>query len=136
MRLQLQTLAGLAIVGTLLVLAGCGGDGMHYSRGQVTLDGEPLADGTIEFLPPDGQGPTAGAVISDGQYELRVAPGTKQVVIQAFRTVGEEPAMPGDPESPLVPIRQEVALAEYGRDSPQEVTIPMAGDLDFELTSR
>lgn len=132
----LQPLALLMFAAAPLALTGCGHDGLFHCRGQVTLDGQPLADGTIEFLPPDGQGPTAGAVITDGQYELRMAPGTKQVVIQAFRTVGEEPAMPGDPESPLVPIRQEVALAKYGRDSPQEVAIPMKGNLDFALSSR
>jgi hypothetical protein len=44
-------------------VAGCGGPPQARVRGRVTLDGEPLAHGTIAFLPADGKGPTAGGIV-------------------------------------------------------------------------
>jgi hypothetical protein len=55
------------------------------ARGHVSVDGEPLAHGTIAFLPADGKGPTAGGIVKDGQYEVRgMAPGRKIVRVEGF----------------------------------------------------
>ena len=69
----------------LLAVAGCGSGGPPRLRvvGAVTLDGQPLADGAISFL-PTGKGVAAGATIAGGRYEYRVeirasAPSGKQV---------------------------------------------------------
>ena len=54
-------------------------------RGRVTLDGEPLAHGTIAFLPADGKGPTAGGLVTAGGYEVRgMAPGLKLIRVEGF----------------------------------------------------
>ena len=55
----------------VLVLGGCGGDGLVEVCGNVTFDGKPVEQGTISFLPVDGEGPTAGALIGR-QRGLRV----------------------------------------------------------------
>ena len=39
-------------------------------RGKVTLDGEPVAEGSIRLVALES-GPTAGAPISDGHYHIR-----------------------------------------------------------------
>ena len=49
----------------------------------MTLDGALLKTGQIRFVPVDGQTPTAGAVITDGQYSATVAPGQKTVEISS-----------------------------------------------------
>jgi len=55
-----------------VVSAGCGdNDGRLSVSGKVTLDGKPLPEGSIEFLPIAGTGgPTAGATIEQGKYRI------------------------------------------------------------------
>ena len=133
-RVATLTLAS-AVVAMLLPMIGCSGDGLTEIEGKVTLDGQPLTDGAIEFRPPDDQGPTAGAVVKDGYYQVRMAPAKYQVVITAFRTVGEEHAVSGDPSSPMVPKREEVPLQQYTQASATTVDVSPADDLDFALRS-
>lgn len=72
-----RTLQAAGVCGLLLLL-GCGGDsGPSYTRfpvkGMVTIDGEPIADGSIGFTPdPDAgvQGPAAFASITNGAFEI------------------------------------------------------------------
>ena len=56
-------------------LIGCGtaydGPPRGAAHGKITIGGEPLEYGAINFYPTEGtQGPTAGAEIKDGRYEL------------------------------------------------------------------
>ena len=67
--------------------------------GKVTLDGAPLADGTIHFEPAEKSGPRAGAVIHGGTYKLRLLPGSKVVRIDGFKSRDwrSRPFNPSDP---------------------------------------
>ena len=60
----------LALI-TALVLSGCGGkeSGIPVS-GEVTFQGRPLDQGSIEFSPAEGQGTISGAPIMNGRYEI------------------------------------------------------------------
>lgn len=83
----------LAAAVVLVALTGCGGRPQGMARGRVTVDGEPLAHGTIAFLPADGKGPTAGGIVKDGQYEVRgMAPGRKIVRVEGFDAEAAFPA--------------------------------------------
>ncbi|MDA0253813.1 MAG: hypothetical protein O3A37_12030 [Planctomycetota bacterium] len=74
-----------AALAVLAAVAGCGGPPQASVRGRVTLDGEPLAHGTIAFLPADGKGPTAGGLVTAGGYEVRgMAPGLKLIRVEGF----------------------------------------------------
>ena len=97
--------------------AGCSGDGLHSISGSVTLEGQMLENGTIEFLPADGRGPTAGAIIERGRYSVRMAPGPKTVRIHGFKKVGQGPAAPGDPTSPMIDVNQQIVPAKYNTHS-------------------
>lgn len=73
--------------GVLLVAAGCGGSSAVVS-GQVTYDGQPVENGAITFQPADGRGPSTGAQITGGRYQVRdVPPGPKIAQIEGFRDV-------------------------------------------------
>lgn len=77
----------IAILG-LAVLSGCGsGDG--NITGEVTLNGEPLKEGTIRFVPVDGNTPTADAPIVDGKFQANVPVGDKRIEITAPKVVGQ-----------------------------------------------
>lgn len=65
--------AGLTAV-VVLVVAGCGGDAVELPRaavhGTVTLDGQPLQDAVIRFIPTgETKGPATSVSIVDGQFE-------------------------------------------------------------------
>ena len=74
--------------------AGCGGEGgvadkdrRYPVRVTVLLDGKPLPDGQIDFVPADGRAPGTGR-IKDGAAELRSVAGKCTVEISAFRQFG------------------------------------------------
>jgi len=58
----------------------------------VTLDGEPLSNGTIHFVPTDQQGQLVAATVEDGYFELpvEVGPlaGKSSVDIQVIQDLG------------------------------------------------
>jgi len=69
--LLLAVVAGLA--------AGCGRGGPDYPcitlRGNVTVGGQPLESGAMQFLPLDGgQGPTVGTTVVQGRYVAENVP--------------------------------------------------------------
>ena len=98
--------------------AGCGhGDGLVQIGGGVTYDGQPVKNGTISFLPPDGNGPTAAAIIADGKYSVKVAPGQKLVQIEGFKVIGHRHYVPNDPTSPLVDIQEQILPERYNTKS-------------------
>jgi hypothetical protein len=94
----LTTLAALLIL--LGGLAGCAPE--PSVSGEVTLDGVPLADGSIAYIPADGQGTSGGAKIANGKYTLQTSAGPKTVRIHSPKVIGKRPAYPGDPKSPMV----------------------------------
>lgn len=79
----------------LVVVAGCGSGGPPRLRvvGAVTLDGQPLADGAISFM-PTGKGVAAGATIAGGRYVVEGArgptPGEYRVEIRASAPSGKQ----------------------------------------------
>jgi hypothetical protein len=54
-----------------LCACGCGASDTQVVEGIVTLDGQPLEQGQIEFTPMSGStGPIAGAAIENGHYKV------------------------------------------------------------------
>jgi len=64
------------VYGILLTIAtgtGCGKKGPKRAAvaGSVSLDGQPITEGVIQFLPVEGTvGPEAGGVIENGRYDI------------------------------------------------------------------
>ena len=85
----------------LVMLAGCGGP-TAVVHGKVTIDGSPASDGSINFEPADGVGPTVGAKVTDGVYEVtstqKMLPGKKRVVVRASSKTGKQ--IPAGPPAP------------------------------------
>jgi hypothetical protein len=75
------------VVGGSVLVASCSGAGprTYPVSGTVTLDGQPLAEGDILFLPLDpALGPDAGQ-IRDGKFTFQAKAGPKRVAIRASR---------------------------------------------------
>jgi hypothetical protein len=91
-----RLLVGLVLVGASIVAAGGRGSSNRGAvRGTVTFDGTPLKEGQISFVPLDPKlGPTEGAVIVDGEYQIDAprgpVAGEYQIQIAAFRKTGKK----------------------------------------------
>jgi len=125
----------------VLLLVGCGRSGDQLAiKGNVTLDGEPLPEGQIIFLPQAGSvGPSAGSSIENGAYavpaDMGTLPGTFRVEIEAERktgrkiygSLGEEV----DQVMNYIPVR-------YNQQSELSVEVEIDGDnqFDFDLVSK
>jgi hypothetical protein len=134
-----------ALLVCLLACVGCGGSGTVAVRGAVTLDGAPLQNGEIEFSPSSGtSGPTAGAVIENGQYEVPAveqglrAGGVYDVRITSLQGRGnfaKDPNAPGGKREAL----ENVIPPRYNETTELQITVSAeSGESvhDFELTSK
>jgi hypothetical protein len=73
----------------LALLPGCE-DGLRTAEvtGTVKVDGQiPPAGSSITFIPTDGKSQTAGAVLQEGRYSVRVPVGKSKVEIRVPRPV-------------------------------------------------
>jgi hypothetical protein len=108
---------GLVLAMASLPMAGCGasaGDGLAREAvsGKVTLDGQPLKKGNIQFMPsgPD-QSTTGSAPIQDGAYSIPQAEGLVAGAyavriysgVGAAATVDELPGEPAPPPKEPIP---------------------------------
>lgn len=125
-------LCGLA---ACLCMAGCGSrNGLMEIHGSVTYDGKPVQDGTVNFVPVNGNGPTAAAIVTDGRYSVRVAPGEKRVRIEAFRITGHRRHHPNDPTSRMIDIKEQILPERYNAKTELAREITFGVDTcDFDL---
>lgn len=82
-------LAASLLVAGLAALSGCGGGGYVSVSGLVTLDGEPLPEATVSFVPDGGGEIATGVTDEDGRFSLTsnrdtgAKPGVYKVTIVA-----------------------------------------------------
>jgi len=123
----------------LSVVVGCSGakkDEVEVT-GSVTIDGQPVPQGVVQFVAKDGQTPTGGGVIKDGKYVAKVPPGEKTVLVLGTKVVGQEPESPDMPGSAMRDVIETVTPPQYNAEhlTPLKATITdsQAG-VDFKLT--
>ncbi len=128
---------GLLICLSLLLPVGCSDNGLVEVTGQVTFDDKPLEKGTISFLPADGKGPSAAAVIEQGAYSVKVAPGAKKVEILGYKSTGKRRYDENDPSSPMLDINEQIVPERFNTKT--ELTCQLEADggpHDFAVTSQ
>ena len=134
----------------LLITIGCGrasGPERASVSGQVTFDGVPVERGSIAFI-PDGQtvGPTAGAVIEKGRYQVPrdAGPvlGTHRVEITAHRAgkqvdvAGVGGAATGPSAAGTVQETEMYIPEQYNKQSSLKATFKSGANVnDFPLKS-
>lgn len=127
----------------VLVLSGTGCGQKHFPvAGDVTLDGQSVAQGTISLEPVDGNGPTTGGRITKGHYELTGGaapwPGKKLVRISSGRATGRRIAA-GTPAPPGTMVDEIVnyipAIYNIQSKLTCEVVPKRTNHIDFHLKS-
>jgi hypothetical protein len=110
----------------LLIFGGCGDNGpTEYGvSGSVTLDGQPIEQGEIQFIPADKQGTLQACPIGNGKFECRVTEGQKRVEITATR---EAPT----PAADGLPNFVSYIPAAYNAQSTLTAEVKAGGDNTF-----
>jgi hypothetical protein len=132
--LHLAALPVLLLISTSL--SGCGGDGRVPVSGTVTVDGQLLEGGAVNFRPLDAAAAnTSGTDIEHGRFEIPAArglkPGKYRVSFLAFQPSGR---MIQDPE--FGPVAEQVRVRFKESDTLQ-ATVEQRGEnrFDFVLTT-
>ncbi|WP_435018056.1 hypothetical protein TA3x_005696 [Tundrisphaera sp. TA3] len=143
--------APLACASLLAVASsGCGMAGSddlprEAISGKVTLDGQPLAQGVIQFLPASrNEGIAGGATIEAGSYSVPRAqglvPGQYRVTINSVKDGGASQAAPADSPGPIVAaeVPKELLPPKYNAQSDlvAKVQAGQANQFDFDLKSK
>lgn len=126
----------------VVCLIGCGSSGPPRAAisGTVTLDGEPVSEGTIAFLPAaDTKGASTGTEIKEGKYSISSANGPTygkyKVQIHWSKKTGKQievgsPAPPGTMKDEVI----EAIPAKYNTESTVEKEVKSAKEVfDFKL---
>lgn len=144
MKFNCHSLRGILLVAGIgaAMLSGCGGadiDRVGVS-GTVTLDGQPLENGSILFL-PKGEGPSAGTQIENGRFAIAPSdgpsPGNYRVEIRSFRGTGQmipDDDLPGQ----MVERRDQIIPARYNHASELEAAFSAdrrREELTFDMQS-
>ena len=136
------------VVGMFVVLpsafVGCGRTSDRQAlEGAVTLDGAPLAEGSITFRPmPGASGPTAGGRITEGKFSVSPRQGTFvgafRVEIIATRKTGRKIIDTMWGEEHEVEQTEQFLPARYNRQSELTAEVTEAGPnrFEFDLTSK
>ena len=134
----MKTPAWCCSLAGLLLFWGCAGAETSIT-GTVNLDGKPVAEGDIRFIPMEGtRGADAGAIIRDGKFKVIVkdlATGKYRVSIRGYKQSGRvEPDPLGGP--PIKGTVQTVPKQYQGENSElvKEITLGV-NRLDFDLVT-
>jgi hypothetical protein len=115
---------------------GCGPAKPPVISGSVTVDGQPLAEGTMQFIPSAGDATSAATKIQAGQFSVTLEPTKYQVQIYAPKIINEGAKLDvGGPGGG--PTMQETLPPRYNLQS--ELTLEVTGDksdVRFDLKTR
>ena len=125
---------------SMVLVTGCGSndEGRASVRGKVTLNGEPVDGGRINFTPTGG-GPQSGGVIREGEYDIPstmgVAIGENRVEIRWTKETGRMVMNPYGGESlGKIPEAKEAVPSKYHEKSTLTAEIVDGeNEFDFDL---
>jgi hypothetical protein len=130
---------GLLVVSALSasLLAGCGNKGpeLGHVTGTVKLDGAPLANASVQFLPTSGR-PSYGSTDASGHYVLKFTE-SKPGAIPGDHTVRVSTHHRGDPETGTKAEPERIPAKYSGAKSELKKKVePGANTIDIEISSK
>jgi hypothetical protein len=125
----------LALLLGAVLAAGCSSGDRVGVQGMVKYDGEPIAIGTITFLPTEGKGVKCGGRIENGRYTVEPrfgpTPGLHRVEIHWARPTGRKYK---NEFGEVFDVTEEGLPDKYYKNSTLTATIePRANVIDFSL---
>jgi hypothetical protein len=124
----------------LAFAVGCSqSNGKRALSGSVTLNGQPLKSGSIQFESLQGQPKafSSGGMISDGRFAIPGASGLPPGKYRAMINAASTPFMkPGPPGSQPLMDTKELVPASYNTDSKLIVEVKPSGDNTFNIQIR
>jgi hypothetical protein len=109
------------LVFSVIVTCGCSSKPqMGDVQGTVTVNGRPLSDGAVRFIPVDGTTPTTGGTIRDGKFRVAV-PVAKQRVEISANAVDREKTPPNATNDQIV--MKKLVPARYNSESKLEIDV-------------
>lgn len=133
-------LGKLVLLGLLVFAVGCSKDnplGRCALSGSVSLDGQPLAHGNIEFAPSSESGVSSGSIVQEGRFEIPelrgLPPGKYRVRVFASQ-VGSVPRTPEEAALPAAhrPGVERVA-AEFNTASKLKIEVQGGDSNEFDI---
>ena len=140
MSARISTSNGLLSATLVMTFGGCSGNSDGLPReavsGTVTLDGQPLPEGLIQFLPSSPKEVmSGGAVIEGGKFSIArnegLLPGTYRVEISS--STGLEPPPPGEPPGPAKGTAKDLIPEQYNRKTTLTAEVRAAGPNTFDF---
>jgi len=126
---------------TSLVI-GCSSSSRAEVYGTVLLDGQPIEEGSIQFIPTDGTtGPSTGGVISKGKYHIYsrdgAVVGKNRVELRSFKMSNQKIQDPTAPPGTLTTLRVQAFPPEYNDQSTVVKEIrPGSNTIDFDVWTK
>ena len=119
-----------------LLSGGCQQESLAVISGDVTVDGQPLAKGVIQFLPDAGDAPSEAARIADGKFSAKLQRTKYSVQIYAPREAKMVAKL--DENGPGGgPTMEETLPPRYNVRSELKLEVPgPKGDVRFDLKGR
>ena len=120
-------------------LVGCGGTpgpALGQVSGTVTLDGSPLDQALVEFVPEDGR-PSFGTTGANGKYVLQYTDDKSGAVIGKHHVKITKNQVSGEVAAPTKPApKGDPVPAKYNTESTLEVEVKSGSNVhDFKLES-
>lgn len=136
---QTRALVGVGIM--MLSAVGCGGSSESTVQGVVTLDGNPLSDGSIAFIPSAGGSQAYGTIRGSGEYkiytgrELGLPPGEYKVTVVSRKPAATQRTEEGGP----APGGESITPRWYALPDMSGLLVkvePGSNNINLELTSQ
>ena len=97
-------------------LVGCS-NGKSSVTGSVTIDGQPVASGSVTFVKQGGELAREGAVIQGGSFHANIPPGTYKLELNGQKVVGKRKQKAFDGTDEEVELTDEVFPPRYNTKS-------------------
>ncbi|WP_372721291.1 hypothetical protein [Novipirellula sp.] len=135
----MRILSTQAIVAVLfscpLFLCGCDSDLLDrvVVEGTVNLDGVPLSNGDVTFVPDDPSVQADNLKVINGVFKGPVIPGAKRVEIRGYEEVAAN--LPADSPEAGTSFKKQILPAKFHSQSDLVETIPSPGPLSYTVST-
>jgi hypothetical protein len=102
-------------------------------QGTVTVNGQPLSEGAVRFIPVDGNTPTTGGTILEGKFRVAVPIAKQRVEISAH--VIDREKTPRNPSNDQI-VMKKLVPSRYNSQSKLEIdVVPGLNTPEYKLTN-